>query len=117
MKIIIADDNPRMRQLLRTLCATPADTVIECGDGAAAVTAFARHAADWAVLDIVMPVLDGFGALTEIRRHSPAARVVMVTNHADESFRERAQQLGATDFLSKDDLMRLSEILHPPAQS
>lgn len=115
MKILIADDNARMRQLLRSLCATPADTVIECGDGATAVAAFAEHAPDWVVLDIAMPVLDGLAALAQIRRHSPAARVVLVTNHPDDSWRERARQLGAADFLSKEDLLRLPDILRPPS--
>jgi len=114
MKILIADDNDRMRQLLRSLCASSADTVIECGDGSAAVAAFEAHQPDWAILDLAMPVLGGFEALKQIRRLSPAARVVIVTNHCDQSYRDRAHQLGATHFLSKEDLLRLPELLRPP---
>ena len=113
MKILIADDNDRMRQLLRSLCAASADTVIECADGSAAVRAFEAHQPDWVILDLAMPVLGGFDALQQIRQLAPDARVVIVTNHTDPAFRERALQLGATDFLSKEDLLRLPQILRP----
>jgi CheY-like chemotaxis protein len=117
LKILIADDNDRMRQLLRSLCAAPADTVIECADGSAAVAAFEAHQPDWVILDLAMPVLGGFAALKEIRRRAPDARVVIVTNHDEPSYREQARHLGATDFLSKEDLLTLPHILRPPASS
>ena len=58
MRILIVEDNPQMRQMIRTVVADLAEDVIECGDGEEAVAAYAAHqfcGDDWVLMDLKMP--------------------------------------------------------------
>lgn len=79
-------------------------------NGSEAVAAAIRHRPDLALLDITMPVLDGLGALVELRRQAPAVRAVMLTSFGTEPNVLRALQHGAAGFVLKhctpDELIR-----------
>jgi CheY-like chemotaxis protein len=78
MKVLIVDDNAEMRRLLRGFVARLAEAVYECEDGAEAVEAYAAEhltAADWVLMDIEMPRVDGLEATRQLKRHWPDARV------------------------------------------
>ena len=101
--VLIADDNDIERILMRESLEGAGFAVEEAGDGAAAVAAAQRHLPDLALLDVLMPEMDGFAACLELRkwaatRHIP---VVMVTGADDIQSIERAYEVGATDFISK----------------
>ena len=78
-RILIADDQPGFRLFLRQVLAHLAAEVIECADGIEAVAAFERHQPDWAVLDWMMPNLDGVAAARSIRARHPQARIVVIS--------------------------------------
>ena len=104
LRIVVADDSPLYR---RTICnilekQPNMQVVAEAGDGAYAIQAAAKHRPDVVLMDITMPVLNGIEATRIIKSKFPGTRVLVLTMHSDESFSERAYQVGACGFLSKD---------------
>ena len=77
------------------------DIVAEAGDGAEAVAATRRHRPDLVLLDVSMPVLDGFGALPQIRAASPRTKIVMFSGIFEPGLVRRAHELGASAFWEK----------------
>ncbi len=113
MKALIVDDHAAMRRLLGS-CLPDAWECAECGDGAAAVTAYPEVRPDCVLMDVEMPVMDGFTAAARIRAFDPAAWVVFVSQHSGAAFRDEATRLGARGFVPKQHLDQLAATL-PPA--
>lgn len=112
--ILVVDDSPSMRSMIRRACVGPEDTFVEATNGEEAVAAFSTHQPDWAVIDIRMPVMDGLAATREILRQFPRARIVILTQRDEPVWREEARNAGAEEFLLKDDLTQLGRILTRP---
>lgn len=108
---MIVEDNRAMRKTIRSVAAKGTDNVIECGNGAEAVAAFELFQPDWILMDINMPVMDGISATRQIMVEHPAARVVMVSDTTEPSFRIAAEHAGACGYVSKENLFELSELM------
>ena len=108
--MLIVEDNGSMRHLLRSIVGEWAE-VFECEDGSQALSCYERVRPDWVLMDIRMPGVSGIEATRRILASHADARVVMVTNFADERMREKAQRAGACGYVLKEDLSVLSEIL------
>jgi len=118
MMLLIVDDNAAMRRLLRRLTGDLAESVEECADGAEALAAYERHhfgGADWVLMDIEMPVMDGLTATRQLRAAHPEARIVIVTKHNDEEVRAAAFRDGACGFVPKDNLLELRALISAAA--
>lgn len=104
IRVLLADDQPLLLSALATILNSQPDiqVVATCVDGQAAVSAIRNDPIDIAILDIRMPVLDGIGALQEIRRIAPQVRVLMLTTFNVPDLIERALAAGAHGFLLKD---------------
>ena len=104
IRVLLADDQPLLLSALATILNSQPDiqVVATCVDGQAAVSAIRSDPIDIAILDIRMPVLDGIGALQEIRRIAPQVRVLMLTTFNVPDLIERALAAGAHGFLLKD---------------
>ena len=102
-RVVVADDADGVRELICVLLETEPDfTVVGYArDGAEAVEVVANTAPDLVLLDVAMPVLDGLGALPELRRIVPDACVVVFTGFSEESLRDEAMALGADALLEK----------------
>jgi diguanylate cyclase (GGDEF)-like protein/PAS domain S-box-containing protein len=102
-RVLVVDDDPGMRLLVREALEPEGLAVEEAADGEAAVERFARRVPDLVLLDVQMPRLDGFGVCAWIRSHSRAADtpVVMMTGNDDVASIRRAYEVGATDFVTK----------------
>ncbi len=101
--ILIVDDEPNVRLMLRTALQSSGYRVAEAVDGLAALEQLAARAGDFAMLllDLRMPRLDGMETLRRIReRHDPTP-VVMLTAHGSIPDAVAAMKLGAIDFLAK----------------
>ena len=109
--LMIVDDDARMRSLIRSIVADLTDSISECGDGAEAQKCYAERRPDWVLMDAVMPEMGGLEATRQIRALDPAARIVMVTGHENESLREAAASAGACAYVPKDNLLALRQIL------
>lgn len=112
IKVLVADDEPLIRAGIRTVLESAPDitVVAEAENGRIAVTEAIRHRADVALLDLKMPVLDGLGAIEELRRLRPALPVVVLTSFGAEPNVLRALQHSAAGFVLKnctpDELVR-----------
>jgi len=116
MKVLIVDDNPAMRRLIRRMVLSPADECFECADGAEALAAYEAHqldGADWVLMDVEMAGMDGLTATRELCAAHPEARIVIVTKHNDEATREAAFNNGARGFVAKENLLALRALISP----
>ena len=104
IRVLIADDHAVVRQGLRTFLDLQADIDVlgEAADGEEAVAVAAEHAPDVILLDLVMPRLDGIGALRRLRETAPAARVIVLTSFGEDERLFTALRAGASGYLLKD---------------
>ena len=116
--ILVAEDEPDIRRLVRTFLEAQGYRVVEAADGALAVEAALRERPDLIMMDLNMPVLDGFEAAKRIRQHPALHDVPIVANSAfgdyGISFSLRDEELGTgfTYYLTKPiELDELKEIL------
>jgi DNA-binding response OmpR family regulator len=100
MKVLVADDDADLRELIGFSLAQAGYLVIKAADGRAALQAFEAESADLVVLDINMPGLSGFQVCEAIRAHSRVP-VMMLTVRGEEEDLVRALDLGADDYLTK----------------
>jgi two-component system, chemotaxis family, chemotaxis protein CheY len=110
-KVMIVDDNARMRSLIRALLSERAYEFVECSDGREAVAAFGTERPDWTVMDVAMKEMDGLMATRLITSSFPGSHIIVVTQHINPKLRERAQEAGAEGFLLKEDLVELRSLL------
>jgi DNA-binding response OmpR family regulator len=99
-RILAADDDPDIRQLLRTLLERTGATVHTAADGREALREFHAWRPELVLLDVSMPELDGWQVLERIRDMSDVP-VLMLTARADELERVRGLQGGADDYVVK----------------
>ncbi len=100
-KILIVDDESRMRKLLRDFLVRKSFTVLEAGDGEEALEVFYREKdLSLIILDVMMPKLSGFEVLKEIRETSKIP-VIMVTAKGDESDELQGFDLGVDEYIAK----------------
>jgi DNA-binding response OmpR family regulator len=100
MKVLIADDDADLRELIAFTLAQAGYLVIKAADGPSAVQRFADESADLVVLDVNMPGLSGFQVCESIRARSRVP-VMMLTVRGEEEDLVRALDLGADDYLTK----------------
>jgi two-component system OmpR family response regulator len=98
--ILIADDDPHIRQLLAFALAKAGLDTIEAEDGEAALTEVERHAPDLVVLDINMPRMDGIETCRRLRAHSDVP-ILFLSSRDDEIDRILGIELGADDYVTK----------------
>ena len=115
MSLLIVEDNDLMRQVIRNVVADLAADIYECRDGSEALPSYAAHhlsAADWVLMDIEMPLMDGITATRQLIAAFPEANVCIVTNYDDAELRETAREAGAAGYVLKDDLFAVRRFLH-----
>ena len=103
-KILIVDDEANIRLMLRTALRTSGYDVIEAGDGREAIRMIEHDAPDLVVLDVSMPVLDGFETLARIRVHKKTQDipVIFLTGYMRGSLHmERGFSMGVNEYLMK----------------
>jgi two-component system response regulator HydG len=100
-KILIVDDEPSHRTMLRAVLAQEGYAVAEAPDGRDAVEAVEKDAFDLILLDIRMTAMDGIEALAEIRKISPLVPVLIMTAYASVQTAVEALKAGAFDYLTK----------------
>ena len=102
-RILIAEDNPVNRELIREILSDCEYEVIEACDGQEALEKIEEVTPDLVLLDIQMPVLDGYQVVRRIRDNpqSAALRVIALTAYAMRGDRDRALAAGFDDYVSK----------------
>ncbi len=101
-RILVVDDLPFMRSLLRDILTDAGMTVVaEAEDGRQALGAYLAWEPDIVLLDIAMPVMDGLTALRKLRILDQRVRVVICSALGEQEMIVRAIQFGARDFVVK----------------
>ncbi len=100
-KILVVDDEARMRKLLRDFLSTSGYEVVEAENGQKALEVFNINAdINLIILDVMMPVLDGWSTLREIRKTSKVP-VIMLTARGEERDELFGFELGVDEYISK----------------
>jgi diguanylate cyclase (GGDEF)-like protein len=102
-RILVVDDDSGGRRLMRATLAKAGFAVTEAGDGRAALDQLQGGLPDLVLMDVSMPLVDGFAACAALRQMNGGDRVpvIMMTGLDDTESIERAFEVGATDFITK----------------
>ena len=100
-RCLVADDEPRLRQVLCRLMTAEGYECLEAGSGAEALAALADTSVPLVLTDLRMPQMDGLELLRELGQRHPDTAVLMITGIADVDVAVRALGLGATDYITK----------------
>lgn len=102
--VIIADDHPIVRKGLREVIEEDARlrVVADATNGREAVEAVEKFSPQVVILDVDMPLMNGFEAALEIKSKNPETEIIFLTMHRDEEMFNEAIDLGAKGFVLKD---------------
>jgi len=110
MKILMVEDNPKTRQMMKQMLVrrvSEIEKIIECEDGKEAIALYETHAPDWVLMDIDINTLDGLQASKAILGAHPDAKILIVTMYDEPEYRRIAEKMGVRDYVLKDDLSRV----------
>src|SRR3954447_22513841 len=102
-RLLVADDNPVNRELLRAYLSSEGHEIVEASSGREALARAAEALPDLALIDIMMPDLNGFETTVQLKRLAGKRYlpVVLFSSLADPSSRVLGLRMGADDFLTK----------------
>ena len=99
-RILVVDDEARIRSMIRKYAEFEGYEVVEAGDGMEAVNLCRRQEFDIVIMDIMMPELDGFSACREIRKTS-SVPIIMLSARSEEYDRINGFEIGVDDYVVK----------------
>ena len=104
LRVVIADDHRLFAEALEAILTTDdrIEVVGQASDGAQAVELARKLDPDVVLMDVSMPVLDGFEATREIREESEGVRVLMLTGSNSRADVDRSREAGAAGYVTKD---------------
>jgi DNA-binding NarL/FixJ family response regulator len=104
IRVLIADDHVTVREGLAAMISRQPDMMVvgEAANGREAVDLWRKHHPDVTLLDLRMPILDGVGAIEEIRQQDASARVIVLTTFDTDADLSNAIKAGAKGYLLKD---------------
>jgi DNA-binding NarL/FixJ family response regulator len=103
IRVVVADDHPVIRGMVRSaLRQNPHFEVCgEAENGAEAIEEVKRVRPDVVVLNVTMPLVNGFEAAREIKKHVPETAIVILSSHADKHFVDEAKKIGVRAYVPK----------------
>lgn len=102
--ILIAEDDAVLREVYVKKFTLAGYTIRTVQNGQEAIVEIEKEAPDILILDIHMPVIDGYGVLEKYPRDKRRFPIILLTNFGDAKSRERGEQLGADDFFVKSEM-------------
>ena len=108
-RILLADDDRAIREALTRALTLEGYDVVQAPDGAQALAAIERHKPDVAILDVMMPNVDGLTVCRVLRAERNRVPVLMLTARTETSDRVAGLDAGADDYLAKP--FELDELL------
>ena len=114
-KILICDDEPGLRAVLKRYAQFDGHETVEAGNGLEAIEACKKVQFDIIIMDIMMPELDGFSAVKEIRKTSDVP-IIMLSARGEEYDKVLGFEYGVDDYVvkpfsSKEIMLRIAAIL------
>ena len=110
-RVLLVDDSPSVRAVIRAVLAGLVSDLAECHDGDQVLASYESFQPDLVLMDIRMPGMDGIQATALLKKAHPAARVVIVSDHDQDDLRAAAGRAGAEGYVVKTDLVVLRELL------
>ena len=106
LSFAVIDDNAHIRRLLRAMLHSfGSREIVEAEDGATGLEVIEMHGPDIVILDLIMPMFDGFDFMQMVRNpkscKTPRVPIIMLTAHAEKRNVLRARELGVTEFMCK----------------
>lgn len=103
IRVLVVDDHPLMREGVTAVLSTQPDIIVvgEAASGREAIDYCLGQNPDVTLMDLQMPGMDGISAISEIRRHRPDARVLVLTTFNGDVLTLRALKAGACGYLLK----------------
>jgi len=100
-KILIVDDEPDILLMLKMSLEDEGHEVVMAADGQSGLDRLAEHRPDVVLLDVMMPVLDGWGVLERKQRDGDDTPVIVLSAKTEETDIAKAMALGATEYVTK----------------
>ncbi len=102
-RVLVVDDDEDSRRLLAHLLERKGYSVVLADGGPAAISTLEKTEVDVVVLDVMMPVMDGFAVCRELKKSQATASVpvILLTARDDMETRATGMKLGVSDFLAK----------------
>jgi len=113
LSVLIVDDNAKMRSMIASIIKRKTSKIFECADGMDALGEYNLHRPDWVLMDVKMNDMDGLTATGLIHERFPKAKVMIMTQDDTKAMREAAQQVGASAFVAKENLLGILDNLKP----
>jgi CheY-like chemotaxis protein len=109
--VVIVDDDPDIRSVLRDHVETRGRKVLEVGNGLEALWAVKHQHPRVVLLDLAMPRLGGLDSIKHIQKFDPAIRIIVVSASLTDEIRAKLQSVGVPSIDKPIDFKRLSELL------
>jgi len=100
VKVLVVDDEPPIRKLLRMGLSTQGYDIVEASNGKNALAMLGEHP-DLIILDLGLPDVDGHELLSSLRARAETTPIVVLSSRGDEAGKVRALDLGADDYVTK----------------
>jgi DNA-binding NarL/FixJ family response regulator len=104
LTIVVVDDDPQYREIVRYLLAAASDmmTIVgEAADGQEGLAVVLRDRPDIVISDLVMPHLNGIELTKRIRQELPHTKIILMSSYTEDAYRMMASDSGADVFVSK----------------
>jgi len=108
-RALVIEDDGNISELLRLYLEKDGFDVFRAADGSEGVEMFKHYDPDIVLLDIMLPILDGWGVLREIRKSNGSTPVIMLTAKSDTPDKVSGLEMGADDYITKP--FEVSELL------
>jgi len=102
--ILIAEDDTTLRNIYEKKFTLNGYDIRTVTNGEEAIAEIEKQEPDLLILDINMPIMDGFGVLEKLKGSNPPYPVIMLTNFADEETKKRGMELGADAYFVKSEM-------------
>ncbi len=99
--ILIVDDAAFTRRMIRKALVAEGHETLEAANGQEGLDMIASHAPDCILIDLLMPVMDGFAVLEALGNRQSTIPVIVISADIQENVRQRCLDLGAADFINK----------------
>ena len=101
LPLLVVDDEPSFRRLLRTSLSAQGYRVLEAGTGQGAIDSLGRDAPEVVLLDLGLPDMDGLEVIRRVRGSDARTPIIVLSSRGDERGKVQALDLGADDYVTK----------------
>lgn len=103
-RILVIDDEPQIRSMLRLMLERDGHEVVEAPDGIEGIRTYRQNPVDLIITDLIMPNKDGIGMIIELKKEFPEVKIIAMSGgglNKPEGYLKGAQKLGADCTLTK----------------